>query len=75
MRVRPKCEEKVPSPRVPDCLPGHPVVWGGVDQDQERDWGGGIAVVFIQQELKLLQVDHCHIGRVQVDSLEFLGGN
>ena len=31
-------------------------------------------MVLVQQELELIQVDQCHIGRVQVDSLELLDG-
>ena len=31
-------------------------------------------MVVVQQELELLQVDHCHIGWVQVDLVEFLVG-
>ena len=31
-------------------------------------------MVVVQQELEVLQVDHCHIGWVQVDHVEFLVG-
>ena len=45
-----------------------------MNQEQERDGGGGSTVVVVQQELELLQVDHCHIGWVQVDLVELLVG-
>ena len=28
-------------------------------------------MVLVQQELELIQVDQCHIGRVQVESVDF----